>query len=76
MKSGVWLLIKDLRTLDIHRKWAITVTWASLIIEYTVCVLDLSVLRKFLTEFSLYKTPVLFSGYFPKTEFWIQADFL
>lgn len=65
----MWLLIKDLRTVDTHRKWAIKVTWASLIIDYTVCVLDLLVLHKFLTEFSLCKTPVLFSGCFPNAEF-------
>lgn len=65
----MWLLIKDLQTVDMHRKRAIKVMWVFLIIDYTVCVLDLAELLKFLTEFSLYNIPVPFSGYFPNTEF-------
>lgn len=38
-----------------HRKRAIKVLWASLMIDLIILVLDLAVLRKFLTEFSLYQ---------------------
>lgn len=69
MKSGMWFLIKDMWTVDTHRKRAIKVLWASLMIDYIILVLDLAMLRKFLTEFSLYEVSVSFPGCFTDAEF-------
>lgn len=65
----MWILIKDMGTVDMHRKRAIKVLWVSLMIDFIILVLDLALLPKFLTEFSLYKISVCFPGCFPDAEF-------
>lgn len=62
----MWFLIKDMWMVDVHRKQAIKVLWASLMIDYIILVLDLAV---FLTEFSLYKISLCFPGCFLDAEF-------
>lgn len=52
-----------------YRKRAIKVLWASVMIDFIILVLDLAVLHKVLTEFSLYKISMCFPGCFPDAEF-------